>query len=96
MEESKYKLELTPPETKQIKYWNYYINKKAPDNISWGQGLHRYIDDIQAVQILWDISKIKEGTKDEKLSKEFLEYFCQINGFEADEIPDNDGALLKI
>lgn len=52
MEESKYKLELTPPEAKQIKYWNYYINKKAPDNISWGQGLHRYIDDIQAVQIL--------------------------------------------
>ncbi len=93
---SKYKIELTPKEAVQIKYWNYYFNANAKDNISWSSGLHRYIDDVQAAQVLRDIAKIKEKTEDEKLSKEFYEHFCKINGLDADDIPEPDGALLNL
>lgn len=92
---SKYKLELSPEEAEQLKYWNYYYNRNKPEDISWGQGLHRYLDDIQAAQILRDIAEIKKGKYDEKLSKEFFEYFCRINGVDENEIPENEGALLR-
>ncbi len=94
--DSKYKIELTPKEAMQIKYWNYYYNANAKDNISWGHGLHRYIDDIQAAQILRDIVKLKENTKDAELSKEFFEHFCKVNGLDADDIPEPNGALINL
>ena len=36
-----------------------------------------------------------KGKYDEKLSKEFFEYFCRINGVDENEIPENEGALLR-
>lgn len=92
---SKYKIELSPKEAEQIKYWNYYFNKNAPDDISWGQGLHRYVDDVQAAQILKDIMNLKKGETDGSLAEELFEHFCKINGIDTNEIPKNNGALLR-
>ncbi len=93
---SKYKIELSPEEAVKIKYWNYYFNSNSKDNISWSSGLHRYIDDIHAAQILRDIAKLKEKSKDEELSKEFYEHFCKINGLDSTDIPEPDGALINL
>ncbi len=92
---SKYRLSFSMEEAQHLKYWNYYVNSNNPENISWGQGLHRYIDDVQASQILRDIVELKKGTKDEALAVEFLDCFLQINGLEKSDIPKNNGALVK-
>ena len=92
---SKFRLSFSMEEAQKLKYWNYYINSNKPESISWGQGLHRYIDDVQASQMLRDIVELKKGTKDEDLAVEFYEYFLKINGFEKDDIPENNGALLR-
>ena len=90
---SKYKISLTQKEAKKILFWNYYHNENSPEKVAWGQGLHRYISDIQAASILYDIWKVKAGTKDEKLAKEFLDHFCKINAIRVDDLPVLNGAL---
>lgn len=82
-------------EAQKLKYWNYYVNSNKSESVSWGQGLHRYIDDVQASQMLRDIVELKKGTKDEALAVEFYDYFLQINGFDKEDIPENNGALLR-
>lgn len=76
---SKYKLKLSPKEARAILFWNYHANDNQPELPAWGSGLHRYLDDVQSALILRDIVKIKIGTADEALAKEFYEYYCKIN-----------------
>jgi len=90
---SKYKLHFSLEEAQKLKFWNYYCNNNRPELISWGQGLHRYIDDVQAAQILRDITSLKRGTEEESIATEFYRYFLEINGFEENRIPKNKGAL---
>ena len=92
---SKYKLSLTKEEAKKVLFWNYYHNENAPEKAAWGQGLHRYITDEQAASILKDIATVKKGKKDEALSKEFLEHFCEINNIELSDLPIMEGALQR-
>lgn len=92
---SKYKINLTLKEAKNILFWNYYHNENAPEKVAWGQGLHRYISNIQAANILYDILMIKVGTKYEKLVKEFLDHFCDINALSINDLPSKDGALAN-
>ena len=92
---SKYKISLSLDEAKQMLFWNYYHNENAPEKTAWGQGLHRYISDIQAASILYDIVAVKAGTEDEALAKEFLEYFCKINSIDSDALPVLEGALQR-
>lgn len=92
---SKYKLNLTMEEAKKVLFWNYYHNENAPEKVAWGQGLHRYITDIQAASILWDIVNLKKGTTEESLAQEFLEYFCAINNVDVSEFPIMEGALQR-
>ena len=92
---SKYKISLSLKEAKQILFWNYYHNENAPEKVAWGQGLHRYISDIQAASVLSDIVAVKIGTEDEALSKEFLEYFCKINAIDSEVLPILEGALKR-
>ena len=92
---SKYKIQMIPSELHKLKFWNYYKNINAPDVIKFGSGLHRYIPDDQAVQILRDISFIKRGTEKEALSIEFTEYFCQVNNIDLNNVPQKSGALIK-
>ena len=92
---SKYKLSLSEKEAKELMFWQYYSNKNAPEDIAWGQGLHRYIDDIQSAQILRRIAEIKKGTADERLANDFYEYYCKINGIEQSEVLTPSGALTR-
>ena len=92
---SKYKLSLTKDEARKILFWNYYYNENAPEKAAWGQGLHRYITDVQAASVLHDIVTLKTGKKDEALAKEFLEHFCRINDINIADIPVLEGALYR-
>lgn len=92
---SKYKLSLTKDEAKKVMFWNYYHNENVPEKTVWGQGLHRYITDVQAASILKDIATVKKGKKDEELAQEFLERFCEINSIDISVLPIMEGALQR-
>lgn len=92
---SKYRMELSFDEAKILKFWDYYFNPNKPERIKFGSVLHRYLTDVQSVQILKKIYEIKKGTPEEKLSKEFLEYYCEIKQLDIDNIPMPNGALQK-
>jgi hypothetical protein len=92
---SKYKLSLSLDEAKKILFWNYYHNENAPEKIAWGQGLHRYITDVQSACILRDVVQLKANTSEEELAKGFLDYFCKMNGLDVEELPKLDGALKR-
>lgn len=91
----KYRIELSLPEAQQLKFWDYYFNPKKPEKIVLGSGLHRYLTDIQAAQVLKKICDIKTGTSQEELAKEFFEHYCIIKSLDKDNIPAPNGALQR-
>ena len=93
---SKYRIELSLDEARNLKFWDYYFNPNKPGIIIFGSKLHRYLTDIQAVQALQKICEIKKGASEGKLSKEFLEYYCRIKKLVIDNIPMPNGALQRI
>ena len=90
---SKWRIELTPDEAKKMLFWKYYVNKNAPEKIVFGSGLHRYLDDIQAAQILRDIVTIKEDDAENQLAADFFHHFCKVVGLDENDIPACAGAL---
>lgn len=90
---SKYKLSLTSQEAKSMKFWKYYSNRNSSEKQRWGQGLYRWLHDIEAAQILRDIVTIKKGTESEAFAREFFEHFCKINAISIDDIPEPNGSL---
>ena len=92
---SKWKIELTPEEASKILFWNYYRCPNAPDVIKFGSGLHRYLSDEQAAQILRDIIEVKTDTTEKEFAKEFFVEFCKKVGIDVDTLPNNDGALCN-
>lgn len=90
---SKYRIELSPTEAPQIKFWNYHANDNNPSKAVWSQGLYRYITDTEAVQILRDIVAVKRLPVEKKFAEEFLEHFCRIKGIDVNNIPERSGAL---
>lgn len=92
---SKYRIELAPEEAKQLKLWNYHANNEKPQKAVWGQGLYRYINDIEAVQILRDVVAVKRAAAEKILAEEFLEHFCKIKKINLNDVPDPFGALKR-
>lgn len=92
---SKYRIELSPAEALQIKFWNYHANDNNPENPAWAQGLYRYTTDIEAVQILCDIAKVKRIPVEKKFAEEFLAHFCKINKINLKDVPEPSGALKR-
>ena len=92
---SKYKIKLSPQEAHRMLFWNYHANNSQSEAIAWRSGLHRYLDDEQAVQILQDIIILKQGTKDEKLAASFLEYFARVNSIDVSRVSEKNGALQR-
>ena len=86
-------MELTPDEAGKMLFWKYYVNKNAPEKIFFGSGLHRYLDDIQAAQILRDIVTVKENADEKKLAADFFHHFCSVVGLNENDIPPCAGAL---
>ena len=90
----KYKIELSPTEAKKMLFWKYYCNT-SNNTPSWNSGLFRYVEDYVSAQILRDISRLKKGTKEEDLSKEFYEYYCKIHNIDSTNVRRPKGALYK-
>ena len=92
---SRWHIELKPDEAHQILFWNYYVNQNAPGRIVFGSGLHRYISDIKAAQILRDIVQVKKDATEKEFAKEFLDHYCELTGIDAESIPEPKGALRQ-
>jgi len=91
----KYKMQLSFEEAKELKFWNYYFNPKNPEKITLGNGVHKYLTDVQSAQVLKKICEIKKYTLKEEFSNEFLKHYCKIKKLDMDIIPIN-GALQRI
>lgn len=91
---SQWKIKLTPDEAKQILFWNYYFCENAPEVIRFGSGLHRYISDMQAAQILRDVAAVKTG-EEKAFAEQFLAEFCKRVRLEQADIEEKSGALVK-
>ena len=93
---SGYRIMLNEQETKKMRFWKYFINKKYPDNMTWNSGRYRYFDNIWMAQILKDITSLKRWEQDSKLMQEFLNYFCLLNHIEEENIPKPGGPLVRM
>lgn len=87
----KYRLELTPEESKQMLLWKYHSNTKNKDKAMWGTGLHRYLSDMVCCQILKDIVNVVKDPSRHALAVELLEKFQQETGIM--EIDEPNGAI---
>ncbi|MCZ2259907.1 malate synthase [Sporosarcina sp. G11-34] len=92
---AEFRIELTDQEAEQMLFWNYYINKNYPQRTSWNSGKFRYFDNIWTAQILKDIIALKTDEEQIKEAQNFLEYFCQMNALDMDNIPEASGALKQ-
>ena len=90
-----YRLKLSEKEAKQMLFWNYYINEKYPNNMTWRTGKFRYFDNIWMAQILRDLVSLKSNTKEKEFAQQFFEYFCKMNQINYGEIPQPNGALMQ-
>lgn len=88
-----YRIELTPKQARKIFLWDYYSNRNNPLKPRWGTGLTRTMDDDNAVALLADIVKVKRGADDEAQALKLLEHFCELNGYDAENLPEKCGAL---
>lgn len=93
--QSKFKIMLSPKEAKKMLFWRYHANDNHPEKEAWSSGLHRYLTDSQAVQVLRDIAKLKKNTKDSELASEFLETFCKINAINIEDVGEPSGVLAN-
>ncbi|MCK9223236.1 MAG: hypothetical protein M0Q40_11575 [Limnochordia bacterium] len=92
---SEFRIQLSPRETPKMKFWKYYFNRSRPELTQWGSGLHRYLADLQAAQILKDLVTVKANTKDAVLAKRFFDHFCNIKGMDTAKLPEPMGALCR-
>ncbi|MFS0865331.1 malate synthase [Fredinandcohnia sp. 179-A 10B2 NHS] len=93
---SEYRLQLTEQESNEMLFWKYYVNEKSPNRMTWNTGKYRYLDNIWVAQILLDIASLKKDTTEQKLAQNFFEHFCIMNQISKEDLPENNGALLRI
>ena len=92
---AEFRIEFTDQEREQMLFWNYYINKNYPQRTSWNSGKFRYFDNVSMAQIVKDIIALKTDEEQIKEAQNFLEYFCQMNALDMDNIPEAGGALKQ-
>ena len=92
---SEYRINLSPREACQMRYWSYHANEKDPGRAVWSTGLHRYFEDDEAAMILRDIAAIKKGTKDEALAERFFHHFCTVNHVDENALGQPIGAIVR-
>ena len=93
---SKYRLQLTEQESDQMLFWNYYVNEKFPQKMTWNTGKYRYFDNLWMAQILHDIVSLKSDPMEQELAQEFFEHFCKMNQITEQDLPKPNGALMRI
>ncbi len=77
--DQEYRLELTPNEARQVRFWEYYRNVKKPNNHQWSSGLIRYFDDETAVRILQAMESAKKDIAGKRQARRLLERYCEVN-----------------
>ena len=92
---SKYRLQLTQEESDKLLFWNYYINEKYPEKMTWNTGKYRYFDNLWMAQILLDIVAMRSDTTEQELAQQFFTHFCKMNQLSAQELPKPTGALMQ-
>jgi len=92
----KYRIQLSLEEAKELKFWDYYFNPNKVEKIVFGSGLHKYLTDIQAAQVIKKICEIKKGTLEEELSEEFLEHYCKVKNLDINNITMPNGPLQRV
>ena len=92
---NEFRIELTDEEAEKMLFWNYYFNKNYPDRTAWNSGKYRYYDNIMTAQILTDIIALKTDEEEIKQTEKFLEYFCEMNALDINDIPEANGALKQ-
>lgn len=90
-----FRIELTDQEAEKMLFWNYYINKNHPHRTAWNSGKYRYFDNVWTARIIKDIIALRTDEEQRKEASDFLEYFCQMNVLDIDNIPEANGALKQ-
>lgn len=93
---SKYRIELTEQESEKMLFWNYYVNEKFPDKMTWNTGKHRYFENLWMAQILQDIVSLRTDSEERELAQQFFDHFCKMNLITAKELPQPNGVLKRI
>ena len=93
---SEYKLQLTEQESDRMLFWKYYVNEKSPQSMTWNTGKFRYFDNEWMAQILRDMVSLKSDTQEQELAQNFFEHFCKMNRILKEELPEPNGALMRI
>ncbi|ARK28669.1 malate synthase [Halalkalibacter krulwichiae] len=93
---SKYRLQLTEQESDKMPFWKYYVNEKSPQRMTWNTGKYRYFDNVCVAQILQDIVSLKNDTQERELAQQLFEHFCIMNQIRKEELPETNGALIRI
>lgn len=90
-----FRIKLTEEESEKMLFWNYYINKNYPHRTTWNSGRYRYYDNVWTAQIVKDIIELRTDEDKKAEVQKFLEYFCQMNVLDINDIPDASGALKQ-
>lgn len=93
---SKYRLQLTEQESDQLLFWEYYVNEKSPEKVTWNTGKYRYFDNSWMAQILLDIISLKSDPNERELAQQFFKHFCKMNRITEQELPKPNGAIMRI
>lgn len=91
-----YRLQLTEQESDGMLFWKYYLNEKSPHKMTWNTGKYRYFDNVWMAQILLDIVSLKNNTQEQELAQNFFEHFCKMNQLREEELPEPNGALMRV
>ena len=84
------RLELKPSEP--LYFWKYHRNENKSDDCKWGQGLYRYLDDIEVCQMLYDVANMKKDDAEKLVAENLLKIACDHAGLEPTKIPKPNGA----
>lgn len=91
-----YRIHLTESESEKILFWNYYFDEKSHNKTVWNSGKQRYFDNIMMAQILRDIVSLREKTEEQEDAQEFFNHFCKFNFINPNELPNPNGALMRV
>jgi len=92
---AEFRIKLTDQEAEKMPFWNYYVNKNYPHQMTWNSGKYRYFDNVWTAQILKDIIALKSDEEEIKTAENFLDYFCKMNALDVGNIPESNGALKQ-
>ncbi|MBB6447636.1 malate synthase [Bacillus benzoevorans] len=93
---SEYRLQLTEQQSAGMPFWKYYLNEKSPRSMTWNTGKFRYFDNVWMTQILLDMVSLKSDTHERELAQNFFEHFCRMNRIRKEDLPEPNGALMRI